>query len=162
MKKLCLFIAAFLLIMTACNNKESSQQEVHNEDGLQHNPLSGDLQELTSIDETPSFLNDKNENIRAVYKIALEYADVLKWIPCYCGCGESAGHRSSLNCFVADVRDNQVLWDDHGTRCNVCLEIALESAILYKDGKSIKEIRQYIDEKYEEGFSKPTPTDMPL
>lgn len=45
--------------------------------------------------------------------------------------------------------------------CGVCLETAAESIIQYKDGKCLKEIRQYIDEKYKEGYSKPTPTPFP-
>lgn len=155
-----------LILLVACN-EESAKQEVtnpmehHEESHMQHNPLSGDLQELTAMGELPAFLNEKHETVAAVYKIALEYADVLKWIPCYCGCGESAGHRSSLNCFIAEIREDEVLWDDHGTRCQVCMEIAVESAKLAKEGKSIQEIRTYIDEKYQEGYSTPTPTEMP-
>lgn len=45
--------------------------------------------------------------------------------------------------------------------CGVCLETAAESIIQYKDGKCLKEIRQYIDEKYKEGYSKPIPTPFP-
>ena len=83
-------------------------------------------------------------------------------MPCYCGCGDAAGHESNLNCFIAEVReDGSILWDDHGTRCQVCVDIAVESVKLYQDGKTIKEIRHIIDEKYKEGYAKPTPTKMP-
>ena len=83
-------------------------------------------------------------------------------MPCYCGCGESAGHKSNLNCFIQEKReDGSIVWDDHGTRCLVCLEIAVQSAQLHKEGKSLKEIRQFIDDTYKEGYAKPTPTDMP-
>ncbi|MFC5558037.1 PCYCGC motif-containing (lipo)protein [Ureibacillus thermophilus] len=162
-----LYIVLILLILLIACNEESAQHEKkspmehHEESHTQHNPLSGDLQELTAKEELPAFLKEKHETVSAVYKIALEYADVLEWIPCYCGCGESAGHRSSLNCFIAEIREDEVLWDDHGTRCQVCLEIAVESAKRAKDGKSIQEIRTYIDEKYQEGYSTPTPTEMP-
>ncbi|MFO7315419.1 MAG: PCYCGC motif-containing (lipo)protein [Bacilli bacterium] len=173
MKKLNILII-FLFLLVACN-EESAQKgdSVHKEGTAQpenhqhashteHNPLSGDLQQRTAIGELPSFLDGKHENVAAVYKIALDYADVLKWIPCYCGCGETAGHRSNLDCFIAEIRDEEVLWDDHGTRCLVCMEIAVESAKLAKEGKSIQEIRKSIDEKYQEGYSAPTPTDMPV
>jgi len=162
MKKLyILFVFALLLSACSGESSESGQTEVHHDNHLRHNPLSGDLQESTSVGKLPSFLQEKDEHIAAVYKIAYEYADVLEWIPCYCGCGETAGHRSSLNCFVAEIRDEEVLWDDHGTRCNVCMEIAVEAAKLSKEGRSLKEIRNYIDEKYKEGYSTPTPTEMP-
>lgn len=68
-----------------------------------------------------------------------------------------------MNCFVKKINeDGSVVWDDHGTRCGVCLEIAAESMKMKQEGKSIKEIRNYIDEKYKEGYAKPTKTPMPL
>jgi Protein of unknown function with PCYCGC motif len=38
----------------------------------------------------------------------------------------------------------------------------LKSIKMKQEGKSIKEIRHYIDEKYKEGYAKPTKTPMPL
>ncbi len=55
-------------------------------------------------------------------------------------------------------RDGKVVWDDHGTKCGVCLEIAAQSVSDLESGKSIKQIRQSIDEKYKSGYAKPTPT----
>ena len=68
---------------------------------------------------------------------------------------------SNLNCFVHEIEDDKVIWDDHGTRCHACLEIAAESIVMHEKGESIKDIRNYIDEKYKEGYAKPTPTPMP-
>ena len=45
--------------------------------------------------------------------------------------------------------------------CDVCLEIAAESMVEYQKGKSMLDIRKEIDEKYKEGYAKPTPTPMP-
>ena len=88
--------------------------------------------------------------------------DIIKWMPCYCGCGESAGHGSNLNCFIDEIReDGSVVWDDHGTRCQVCLEIAVQSVKMTQEGKSLKEIREFIDENYKEGYAEPTDTPMP-
>ena len=41
-----------------------------------------------------------------------------------------------------------MVWDDHGTRCGVCLEIAAQSILDLRDGMSIKDIRTKVDEKY--------------
>lgn len=130
---------------------------------MEHAP-NGDLWETTaSRDELPTFLNEYSENIQIIYQAAGKSMELLQWIPCYCGCGDHAGHRSSLNCFVKQVNQNgSVVWDDHGTRCNVCLEIAAEAIKMKQDGKTVKEIRQYIDEKYKEGYANPTDTPMSL
>lgn len=130
---------------------------------MEHAP-NGDLWETTaSRDELPTFLNEYSENIQIIYQAAGKSMELLQWIPCYCGCGDHAGHRSSLNCFVKQVNQNgSVVWDDHGTRCNVCLEIAAEAIEMKQDGKTVKEIRQYIDEKYKKGYANPTDTPMPL
>ncbi|MNJ02500.1 hypothetical protein D3C73_1624720 [compost metagenome] len=68
-----------------------------------------------------------------------------------------------MNCFVQEINpDGSVVWDDHGTRCGVCLNIAVESARMLKDGKSAKEIRDTIDQNYKTGYAKPTPTPKPV
>ncbi|ARU61811.1 hypothetical protein CBW65_12810 [Tumebacillus avium] len=123
----------------------------------------GDIQEVTAGAKSyPQFLIQKNTKIKQAYVAAVENVDVLKNMPCYCGCGDHAGHKSNAECFVKDVRANgEVVWDDHGTRCDTCMNIALESAELKKEGKTVKEIRDIIDAKYKEGYAKPTPTPMP-
>lgn len=172
MKKLLFpLLAIILLILAACSSsndeqsteKEGNKQHTEESHGISRNPLSGDLQELTaSAEELPKFLDSKSEDIRLVYEVSGQATDVLEWIPCYCGCGESAGHRNALNCFIAETReDGSVVWDDHGTRCLVCLDIAVESVQMHIDGKPLKEIRETIDTKYEKGYAAPTETEMP-
>src|SRR5215213_5396581 len=38
--------------------------------------------------------------IRATYDFAAQHPEVLKYVPCYCGCG-SQGHKANESCFVA-------------------------------------------------------------
>ncbi|MFJ7646421.1 PCYCGC motif-containing (lipo)protein [Lysinibacillus sp. NPDC097279] len=167
MKKLVSIFTLLLLVLSACGTDKaikenpSDTQDEASHDGHAH--VSGDIQEETAgADVLPSFLDSQTENIRLVYQIAGQSTDILEWMPCYCGCGESAGHKSNLNCFIQEKReDGTIVWDDHGTRCGVCLEIALQSAKMHKDGMSLKEIRQTIDETYKNGYAKPTPTEMP-
>jgi len=168
LKKLISIFTLLLLVLSACGTEKKVMEEKPNDtqteashDGHAH--VSGDIQEETaSADVLPSFLDSQTENIRLVYQIAGQSTDILEWMPCYCGCGESVGHKSNLNCFIQEKRqDGTIVWDDHGTRCGVCLEIALQSAKMHKDGMSLKEIRQTIDETYKNGYATPTPTDMP-
>lgn len=162
MKNLKYFIV-LLIFLTGCSSSSKNIDETTKSTHISHNHISGDLQEITShISILPQFLNSKTETIRLVYEASSKATDLLEWIPCYCGCGESANHKNNLQCFIAEIReDESVVWDDHGTRCNVCLDIAVESIRLYQEGKPIKEIRQLIDEKYKEGYLNPTPTEMP-
>ncbi|WP_248925011.1 PCYCGC domain-containing protein [Paenibacillus hamazuiensis] len=142
-------------VLSACGSNKDQ--------GHQSHAVSGDIQEKTaSADVAPSFLKGQPEQIRLVYEAAGKASDILKWIPCYCGCGESAGHTSNLNCFVKEVNsDGSIVWDDHGTRCGVCLQIAVQSIKMKQDGKSLKEIRTFIDKTYEKGYAKPTKTPLP-
>src|SRR5215468_6164238 len=39
--------------------------------------------------------------VREAYRFAIANRDVLRYIPCYCGCGEQ-GHTSNASCYVKD------------------------------------------------------------
>ncbi|HJF33704.1 MAG TPA: PCYCGC domain-containing protein [Sporosarcina psychrophila] len=163
-KKLLFIILAAVLVLSACGDKAQPSEKEHDmAHGEQKHAPNGDLQEVTASAATlPSFLDDKSEDMRLVYQLAGTATDVIDWMPCYCGCGESAGHGSNLNCFIDEVReDGSVVWDDHGTRCQVCLDIAVQSVMMKQEGKTLKEIREFIDETYKEGYALPTDTPMP-
>jgi hypothetical protein len=55
------------------------------------------------------------DQTRAAYQFAAEHPEVLKFVPCYCGC-ESTGHPHNESCFVKrrDAAGNVVEWDAHG------------------------------------------------
>ncbi|GIN92910.1 hypothetical protein J22TS1_39610 [Siminovitchia terrae] len=160
MKKL--FIVALIMInmvLAACSSTEkehADDQHVSEGQEMQH----GDIREETSgPQELPEFLEGKPEDMQIVYQAAALNKELLEKMPCYCGCGESVGHKDNYDCFIHDNKDDdRIVWDDHGTKCIVCLEIAAQSISDYKNGKSIKEIRKEIDEKYKEGYAEPTPT----
>lgn len=122
---------------------------------------SGDIQETTTGQNLPGFLKGSDHQISEIYQLVAAHPDVVKQIPCYCGCGSSVGHRSSFNCFIAEMKKDAITWDSHGMKCGVCLDIAAESISLKQQGKSIKDIRQFIDQKYKDGYAPPTPTPMP-
>ena len=151
-----ILVIGLLGMIAGCSDDQN--EEAHHD----HTAANGDIREKTaSVDTLPSFLDDKDDNMRLIYSSAAKNPDLLEYIPCYCGCGDSAGHESNLNCFVYKMEGEKVVWDDHGTRCELCLKIAAESIVKYKNGESIKEIRNFIDEQYKEGYAKPTPTPMP-
>ncbi|SFA49724.1 Protein of unknown function with PCYCGC motif-containing protein [Parageobacillus thermantarcticus] len=151
-------LLSFSVIMSACSNDEANKAK--QDHSTTYTTNSGDIRETTkSIDHLPKFLNNFEEDMAVLYQQAAKHKDLLEYIPCYCGCGESANHQNNYDCFVHETRkDGSIVWDDHATKCGVCLEIAAESIASYEQGKSVKEIRQMIDEKYKEGYAKPTPT----
>jgi outer membrane murein-binding lipoprotein Lpp len=157
------------MLLSACSSqnqpaKATNEANVVSGTGHgEHHTDSGDLQEWTaSLEKLPSFLDTASATLQTAYRTAATVTDILPYIPCYCGCGESAGHKSNLNCFIAEIKaDGSVLWDDHGTRCSVCVEIAVTAAAMKATGIENERIRAFIDDTYKEGYAKPTLTEYP-
>lgn len=147
----------FSLLVSGCS---SSDHESSEPDQEVDQMMIGDVREETSSAEVlPHFLEGKPEDMQMIYRAVATHQELLEQIPCYCGCGDSVGHKDNYDCFIHDNKeDGRVVWDDHGTKCLVCLEIAAKSVTDYMGGKSVKDIRNEIDEKYKEGYANPTPT----
>lgn len=65
---------------------------------------------LPRVDERPAQPLDV---VRAAYAFAARKADVLQYVPCYCGC-ERQGHRSNLDCYVSGRSARGTpQWDAH-------------------------------------------------
>jgi hypothetical protein len=76
--------------------------------------------------------------VSAVYAQAKEVAATLDGIYCHCDCSQHAGHRSLLSCFESD----------HAAACDICMTEASIAYRMTKDGKSLDDIRQAVDELY--------------
>ena len=62
---------------------------------------------------------------RAAYQFAARHPEVLKHMPCFCGC-ERNGHGSNEDCFVARRNANgSPEWSPHGIGCGICIDVAL-------------------------------------
>jgi Protein of unknown function with PCYCGC motif len=95
--------------------------------------------------------------VQQAYEFAVANPDVLKQIPCYCGCG-AMGHTSNYACYVAGKNaDGTLKFESHALGCSTCVDIALDTMRLLKAGKTVKEIRAYVDNKY----SQYGPSNMP-
>jgi hypothetical protein len=81
-------------------------------------------------------LPDKKK-VRALYAAARENPEIFDGVYCTCHCSDQ-GHRSLLSCFESE----------QATGCWGCQEVAEEVSKLVKDGKSLKEIRTAVDEKF--------------
>lgn len=148
----CLLLFSFSLV-TGCQSEthqETGQNELHQ--------ATGDIRETTDRNQLPLFLESYSAEVTRIYQEVPKHSDLLANMPCFCGCGQSVGHRNNLDCFIHQQSNDQITWDSHATTCGVCLEIADESIQMKESGKSDKEIREVIDQKYGKGYAEPTPT----
>lgn len=158
---LTLGICSSLLLSACAEEKRVEEKETSHESHTEHaHEVSGDVQEETSDKATaPEFLTGKPEDMKTIYLAVAQNQELLEKIPCYCGCGEEANHKNNYDCFIHENKENgAVVWDDHGTKCGVCLEIAAQSILDLNDGMTIKDIRTKVDNAYKKGYAKPTPT----
>jgi len=57
--------------------------------------------QLASEAILPEGLRYASDEIREAYRFAAANRDILRYIPCYCGCGDQ-GHTSNASCYVKD------------------------------------------------------------
>lgn len=127
--------------------------------------FSGSSQSLEekSKDVTFPTYAQKNSATLKAYQIAVAEPELLKAIPCYCGCAGVRneqypdGHKNLYNCYL----DDEGRFTSHASYCTICINEALESYEMLKDGKSLREIRESIDSKYFGKYGMPTPTPVP-
>src|SRR5688572_4300013 len=54
------------------------------------------------------------DTVHAAYRFAALHPEVLRYVPCFCGC-ERDGHQDNEDCFVESrAPDGTVSWDAHG------------------------------------------------
>ncbi len=112
---------------------------------------------MAPLTDMPMDVQNAPATVRQAYQFAVANPEVMKQIPCYCGCG-AMGHTSNYACYVAEVSaDGKITYDPHALGCSICVDIAQDAMRLLKQGKSAPEIRAYVDSTY----SKFGPSNMP-
>ncbi len=89
----------------------------------------------------PQVLNPElfSGRAREAYRAVSEIPATIAQIPCFCYCDESFKHRSLHSCFE----------DEHGSRCQICIEEALTAYRLEKEEKlNPEQIRNLIVARY--------------
>lgn len=96
----------------------------------------------------PAKIQKAPTRVREAYQFAGANPDVLKNVPCYCGCG-AIGHTSNYACYVKESKaDGTDVFDDHALGCSVCVDIAQDVMRLSREGKSPADIRAAIVAAY--------------
>ncbi|MDP1713298.1 MAG: PCYCGC motif-containing (lipo)protein [Anaerolineales bacterium] len=115
-----------------------------------------DLQ-MMSMDQMPAEVQSAPVTVQTAYQFAAANPDVIKNIPCYCGCGD-IGHTSNYDCYVSDVdTQGNIKFDNHALGCSICVDITQDVMRMLREGKSPQEARTYIDATY----SKYGPSNIP-
>jgi hypothetical protein len=112
---------------------------------------------MASLATMPADVQQAPTSVQQAYQFAAANPDILKQIPCYCGCG-TVGHTSNYACYVSGQNsDGNLSFDTHALGCSICVDITQDAIRLLKQGKSVSDIRSYIDSTY----AKYGPSNMP-
>jgi hypothetical protein len=60
----------------------------------------------------PAFVTKTGPEVKQLYEFQVTRGELMRWMPCFCGCGQSAGHRNNRDCYVQAVNpDGSVVFD---------------------------------------------------
>lgn len=60
----------------------------------------------------PDFVTDAGPEVRRMYEFQITHGELMRYMPCFCGCGRNAGHRNNRDCYVERVNaDGSVVLD---------------------------------------------------
>ena len=60
----------------------------------------------------PDFVTDAGRDVRRLYEFQITNGELMRYMPCFCGCGRNAGHRNNRDCYVERVNpDGTVVLD---------------------------------------------------
>jgi hypothetical protein len=126
-------------LLSACGGSASSGT---NTEGLAMADMAGMPVEVKSAPVT----------VQQAYQFAAANPDVMKQIPCYCGCGDM-GHTSNYACYVQDVdaqgsEQGAITYDTHALGCSICVDITQDTMRMLKQGKTVPEIKTIVDQTY--------------
>jgi uncharacterized protein with PCYCGC motif len=89
-----------------------------------------------------------NPATEEAYAYALTHPQIVRWMPCYCGCG-AMDHGSNLDCyFKRGTVGTAAVFEEHASFCEICVDITLMTKQLSESGQSLTQIRQAIDQTF--------------
>jgi hypothetical protein len=80
-------------------------------------PRDGETAGVLSDVIWPTYVSRGPQAVKEAYQFAVMRPDVLDYMPCYCGCGQHAGHRSNKECFIGNMNQGgrTIAFDAHGS-----------------------------------------------
>lgn len=103
---------------------------------------------MAPMDHMPAEVQSAPVSVQTAYQFNVANPDVMKDIPCYCGCG-GVGHESNYDCYVSNTDEQgNITFDNHALGCSICVDITQDVMRMLRDGKSPQEARVYVDATY--------------
>ena len=141
-----LFLSILVVLLSttisACST-QSSTEDIH--------------LDMASIDIMPAEVHSAPVTVQEAYQFNVANQEVMKNIPCYCGCG-NVGHSSNYDCYVSNVDEKgNITFDSHALGCSICVDITQDVMRMLREGKSPQDARAYVDATY----SKYGPSNIP-
>ena len=117
---------------------------------------SSDLHMLP-LEKMPAAVQSAPVTVQQAYQFASSNPDVMQRIPCYCGCG-NIGHTSNYSCYVQNTGANgNLTFDNHALGCSLCVNITQDAMRLLKEGRTVPQIKAYVDTTYSKYGTSNTP-----
>lgn len=122
-------------------------------------PTSSSLLAMPLNSVWPTRYTQAPQEVRDAYAFAVDHKAQLRYLPCFCGCDQTPGHRDNWDCFVkGQTGPDTFILDPHGFACGTCVGVALDTKALFAQGLSLTAVRAAIDAKWSEaGPATPTP-----
>jgi hypothetical protein len=61
----------------------------------------------------PDWITRAGGDVKRLYEFQLANGELMRYMPCFCGCGRTSAHKSNRDCYVREVRsDGSVVFDD--------------------------------------------------
>jgi hypothetical protein len=99
--------------------------------------------------------------MRPVYHFVAQHADLVRYVPCFCVCGQRYGHRSLEDCYIRNrPPGGSVTWSDHSMGCMICIDVGRRVKTMYERGTPLDVIRHEIEEAFAASKHR-TPTPWP-
>lgn len=111
MKKLMITIVSCILLfsLAACTSSETeNEQSAQNSQDIKMEYY------LDTKEWSPLMTQYGSEKSLEAYAFAAEHPEVLDYMPCYCGCHETDGHKNNTACFIDSVDGNVATLDSMG------------------------------------------------
>lgn len=119
---------------------------------------SAETKAATDVPPLPAFEEpvDTPEVLRQSYEFAASHPEVVEFMPCFCACAKTHGHRSLEDCFIKSraTMTSPVVWNSHGGECSICVIVAQEARRLKLEGKDVRSIREAVEAKFGSIFTK--------
>ena len=109
---------------------------------------SASQQAMMPLGQMPDEVQSAPVIVQQAYQFAAANPELMKQIPCYCGCG-AVGHTSNYSCYVKGVdASGKITFDTHAMGCSECVDITQDAIRMNGQGKTAQEIRAYVDNTY--------------